>query len=188
MENIALCNFLFDALLETTDHADAGFQPAATSRFLSLRSRTAAADALWSLKSMSDFSKQRQSGCGSSSRASASESDALPCLRCLRFFYSGVQKQIVKTSQSNASKKISKKSPSKIWVICSLSKRGKQIMSFLNQLKANSSGEEFTRGGGGGLRLHQVLRVLQVLRNLGFQVQQARPVLAHPVLARRSVG
>ena len=151
MENIALCNFLFDALLETTDHADA----------------------LWSLKSMSDFSKQRQSGCGSSSRASASESDALPCLRCLRFFYSGVQKQIVKTSQSNASKKISKKSPSKICVICSPSKRGKQIMSFLNQLKANSSSEEFTRGGGGGLRLRQDLQVLQVLRNLGFQVQLA---------------
>ena len=132
-----------------------------------------AADALWSLKIMSEFSKQRQSGCGSSSRASASESDALPCLRCLRFFlrYPKANCKNRPTSSAEILYKKSLKKLCKIWVICTSQRRHKSKSS--NQLKANSSSEEFTRGGGGGLQQLQGLQVLQVLQSLGLLVQLA---------------
>ena len=65
-----------------------------------------------------------------------------------------------------------KKVFSKIWVICAHPRRTQICLSL--QLRADSSSEEFTRGGGGGLRLRQDLQVLQVLRNLGLPV-----LLAH---------
>ena len=69
---------------KTADHADAGYRPPRPVAVAHLRSRPAAAAALWSHKKMGNTFWQRQSGCGSSSPLG--ESDALPCLRGLRSF------------------------------------------------------------------------------------------------------
>ena len=77
------------------------------------------------------------------------------------------------TSKKQITKTVSKKSFSKICVICLPHKReNKSCLSL--QLRADSSSEEFTRGGGGGLRLRQGLQVLQVLRSLGLPVLLAQ--------------
>ena len=69
---------------KTADHADAGYRPPRPVAVAHLRSRPAAAAALWSHKKMGNTFWQRQSGCGSSSPLG--ESDALPCLRGLCSF------------------------------------------------------------------------------------------------------
>ena len=69
---------------KTADHADAVYRPPRPVAVAHLRSRPAAAAALWSHKKMGNTFWQRQSGCGSSSPLG--ESDALPCLRGLCSF------------------------------------------------------------------------------------------------------
>ena len=70
---------------KTADPTDAGYRPPRPVAVAHLRSRPAAAAALWSHKKMGNTFWQRQSGCGSSSPLG--ESDALPCLRGLRFLF-----------------------------------------------------------------------------------------------------
>ena len=70
--------------IKTADHADAVYRPPRPVAVAHLRSRPAAAAALWSHKKMGNTFWQRQSGCGSSSPLG--ESDALPCLRGLCSF------------------------------------------------------------------------------------------------------